>query len=121
MTTQANDGSPGGTAPAVPAGGLSELPLHQLPSHDVQGFVEELAKAHDIVDPRSTGLDAFADVVTRLSGDEVRSDATSLLLIALKRQEIISGSQLARLLANHLRERENVRSVRGLRDRRLSA
>ncbi|WP_269499790.1 hypothetical protein [Castellaniella sp. S9] len=53
-------------------------------------------------------VDRWAEAVTRLAGDEIRSDATDNRLVALARAGRISGAEQLRLLAAHHR------SVRGV-------
>lgn len=91
-----------------------------LPTKGVSRFVERFALAHGIAHVRS-GIDDYAEAVTRAAGDDVELDATGKLLTALKKNELINGRQLARLMTNHMREMKDVRSVRRLRKRRLSA
>lgn len=43
--------------------------LDQLPRHGVREYVEQLARAHR-VEHRRSGLDDFAEAVTRLAGDD---------------------------------------------------
>ncbi|CAI1092709.1 hypothetical protein KGP17_24690 [Serratia sp. JSRIV001] len=87
--------------------------VDDLPTKGVRKFIEKLAAAHGIQYQR-TGLDDFAESVTRLAGDEIELDITEKLLIALKKKDLISGRQLARLMTNYMREVKNVRSVRRL-------
>lgn len=91
-----------------------------LPTKGVSRFVERFARVHGIAHVR-TGLDDYAEAVTRAAGDDVVLDATGKLLAALKKKELINGRQLARLMTNHMREVKRVRSVRRLRKRGLSA
>lgn len=91
-----------------------------LPTKDVRQYVEGLARVHGIHYLR-TGLDDYAEAVARVAGDKVKLDATSKLLVALRKQNVINGRQLARLTTNHMREVERVRSVRRFRKRGLSA
>ncbi|ROZ79202.1 type IV toxin-antitoxin system AbiEi family antitoxin domain-containing protein [Ramlibacter sp. WS9] len=101
--------------------GTFELPddVTQLPNKGVGAFVARLAKAHGVVYTR-TQLDDFAEAVTRLAGDDERLDATGKLLATLRKQSVINGPQLARLMTNHMREQQDaVRPVRGLPHRRL--
>lgn len=44
--------------------------LDQLPTHGVREYVEQLARAHG-VEYRRSGLDDFAEAVTRVAGDDV--------------------------------------------------
>lgn len=96
-----------GTAHAMP------LDPDALPTTGVSSFVERFARAHGVTHVR-TGLDDYAEAVTRAAGDDVVLDATGKLLTALKKKELINGRQLARLMTNHMREVKGVRSVRGL-------
>lgn len=101
---------------------LDALPsdLDALPTKGVQRFVKRFARTHGIQYAR-TGLDDYAEAVTRAAGDDVKLDVTGKLLVALKKSELINGRQLARLMTNHMREVKGVRSVRGFRKRGLSA
>lgn len=90
-----------------------------LPTRDVRLYVERLARLHGIRYTR-TGLDNYAEAVTRAAGDEVKLDITGKLLVALKKKELINGRQLARLMTNYMREVKDVRSVRRPRQRGLS-
>ncbi|NTY87489.1 hypothetical protein [Serratia fonticola] len=87
--------------------------VDDLPTKGVRKFIEKVAAANGIQYQR-TGLDDFAESVTRLAGDEIELDITEKLLIALKKKDLISGRQLARLMTNYMREVKNVRSVRRL-------
>ncbi|MCA8105033.1 MULTISPECIES: type IV toxin-antitoxin system AbiEi family antitoxin domain-containing protein [Burkholderia] len=103
-----------GAVPRLPAD------VDKLPTRNVGTFVERLAQAYD-VQYRRSGLDDFAEAVTRVAGDDVELDRTGKLLVALKKQHRINGRQFARLMANHIREIKRVRPVRGLRHQGLSA
>lgn len=70
----------------------------------VRSYVETMASQHGIVYVRS-GNDALADVVTRLSDDDIRTDATEDLLVALKRAKVIDGLTMIALLGRHLNEK----------------
>ncbi|PQV44111.1 hypothetical protein [Paraburkholderia sp. BL21I4N1] len=94
--------------------------VDKLPTQNVGKFVEQLAQAYGIQYRRS-GLDDFAEAVTRAAGDDVKLDLTGKLLVALKKHDRISGRQFARLMANHIREIKRVRPVRGLRNQGLPA
>ena len=85
--------------------------LDALPKQRVNEFVQEFAQAHH-VDFNRSGLDDWAEAVTRASGDDVKLDYTGKLLVALKKQHLISGRQMSRLMTNHIRERNHVRPVR---------
>lgn len=91
-----------------------------LPTIGVSRYVERFARAHGVAYVR-TGLDDYAEAVTRAAGDDVVLDATGKLLAVLKKKELINGRQLARLMTNHIREMNGVRSVRRFRKRGLSA
>lgn len=86
------------------------LPLRVIPTEKVSQFVARLAQENHVAYAR-TAADDWADTVTRLSDDEVRSDATGDLLVALKRAHKLTDREMATLLINHLREQQGVRSV----------
>ncbi|WP_408595959.1 hypothetical protein [Pseudomonas sp. PLMAX] len=94
--------------------------VDDLPKSDVRNYIERLAEHYNIKHQR-TGLDEFAEAVTRMAGDDIRLDATEKLLVTLKKKNLINAKQLARLLSNYLKDASNVRPIRGLRDPRLSA
>jgi hypothetical protein len=103
----------------APPPALLPANLNQLPTSKVREFVEHLARAHGVQYQRS-GVDAWAEAVTRASGDDVSLDPTGELLVALKKKRLLDDKQFSRLLTNHTREVKHVRSVRGLRTSRLS-
>jgi len=83
--------------------------LHPIPKIDVSRFVKNLARKHHIVYSRTAG-DDWAETVTRLAGDEVHSDSTGNLLVALTRAKKLTDREMSALLINHLREKRGVRS-----------
>lgn len=92
------------------SGGFTLPPdLEQLPKKGIREFVERLAKAYG-VEYRRTGLDDFAEATTRDAGDDVKLDRTGKLLVALKKNNLITGLQLARLMTNYMTEERSVRS-----------
>ncbi len=86
-------------------------PSFMIPTKGVARFVQDLACRYKVV-YTCNPMDQWAEAVTRLAGDEVRSDSTEDLLVALKRAGKLSQKDVARLAVNHLRELEqSVRSV----------
>lgn len=76
-----------------------------LPTTDVDQFVRGLAEQHGIRYV-PTAADQWAETVTRLAGDDVRSGPVQDLLVALKRAGKLSKDEMARLLVSYLRERK---------------
>ena len=90
----------------VPGG---RLPL--IPTTGVAQFVRALARVSQVKFIR-TRLDEWAETVTQLAGDDIRSGPVQDLLVALKRAGVISSDDMTALLINFLRERkQSVRSV----------
>jgi hypothetical protein len=81
--------------------------LNALPLKNVSAFVQRFAMSRDVQFKR-TGLDPWAEAVTRASGDDVALDETGKLLVALKKKQLINGRQMARLMSNHLSEQRGV-------------
>lgn len=82
-----------------------------IPTTDVAQFVRELADRHQIT-YTPTPTDRWAEAVTRLAGDEVRSGPVQDLLVALKRAGKLSADDMTALMVSYLRERkQGVRSV----------
>lgn len=77
----------------------------RIPTSGVSRYVAELAARHHVTYSRSQ-VDEWARVVTRLAGDEVQSDETGDLLVALRRANKLTDREMAALLVNHLRERK---------------
>lgn len=102
-----------GMCPSLPAN------PDDLPTTGVQSFIERYARAHR-VHPVRTGLDDYAEAVTRAAGDDVTLDPVGKLLVALKKKGLLNGAQLARLMTNYMRETKGVRSLRRLPERGLS-
>ncbi|MDF1485508.1 hypothetical protein PY257_10015 [Ramlibacter sp. H39-3-26] len=76
-----------------------------FPTSDVGDYVRRLAGFHG-VQYVPTAADQWAETVTRLAGDEVRSGPVQDLLVALKRAGKLTKDDMARLLVNYLRERK---------------
>lgn len=81
--------------------------LNALPLKNVSAFVQRFAMSRDVHFKRS-GLDQWAEAVTRASGDDVTLDETGKLLVTLKKKNLINGRQMARLMSNHLSEQRGV-------------
>lgn len=77
------------------------------PSSFTANHVEQLARKHG-VDPACGPMDEAAVLITRLSGDEISSDRTEDLLVALKRTGAIDGRQMLLLLDAHLNESASI-------------
>lgn len=88
---------------------LINLPadLDALPQKNVSEFIQLFARSRHVHFKRS-GLDAWAEAVTRAAGDDIKLDETGKLLVALKKKHLINGRQMARLMTNHLREHQRV-------------
>lgn len=83
----------------------------KIPTTGVAQFVRALARQYRVHYTR-TPTDQWAETVTRLAGDEVRSGPVQDLLIALRRAGRLSKDEMASLLVNYLREsKHGVRSV----------
>ena len=82
-----------------------------IPTTGVAQFVRALARRHHVsYSPTST--DRWAETVTRLAGDEVRTGPVQDLLVALKRAGKLSTDDMAALMVSYLREsKQGVRSV----------
>lgn len=78
--------------------------LEMLPKTGVAAFVERFARAHNVTAKR-TRLNDWAEAVSRVAGDDIKLDQVELLLVQLKKQELISGRQAARLVTLYHRER----------------
>ncbi|WP_439609432.1 hypothetical protein [Hydrogenophaga sp.] len=88
----------------------ASLPM-VLPESDVGNFVKAFAASNGVRATR-TRLDLFAEAVTRLAGDAVKLDEVGQTLVALRERNLVSGTEMNRLMVNHLREKKRVRSVR---------
>jgi hypothetical protein len=86
---------------------LKPVPVLQIPTEGVNHFVASLARKHHISYQRTAG-DEWAETVTRLSDDNVQSDETGNLLVALKRAGKLTDREMAALLVAHLREKRRV-------------
>lgn len=77
------------------------------PVSNVSSYVDCIAKQHGVSCLR-TPSDELADVITRLSGDEVTTDATEDLIVALKRANVIDGPTMISLLGSYLDEQHHI-------------
>jgi hypothetical protein len=76
-----------------------------FPTTDVGSYVRGLAAFHG-VRYVPMAADQWAETVTRLAGDDVRSGPVQDLLVALKRAGKLTKDDMASLLVNYLRERK---------------
>ena len=81
--------------------------VDSLPTTNVRGFVAELAERYGVMRAKASSLE-WGDSVAKVLGDYVELDETERLLVALKKTAVIDGRQVARLIANHFRERKAV-------------
>lgn len=86
---------------------MRRKPIRGQRMTSIARFVCELARSKRI-SFRETYMDRWAQTVTRLSGDEVDSDATDDLLVALTRAGKLSARDMSRLVAAHHRELKRV-------------
>lgn len=71
---------------------------HQNPAAEIHA----MARQHNVAYVE-TESDVLAGHITRLAGDDVKLDATQLLLLALRRAGHINGYDAMRLQAAYLR------------------
>ena len=81
-----------------------ELDLN-IPTTGLRTYIHSLAKVHGVAYVKTNG-DAWAETVTKLSGDEVETDDVDFLLVALKRAGVINSTDMVLLLVNYLREKD---------------
>jgi cell filamentation protein len=74
-----------------------------LPTSNFGEYITALAKRHNI-GPEKKPIDHWAAAITRLAGDDVKMDNVEQMAVSLKREGVITGAQMGRLLAGHLRE-----------------
>lgn len=90
----------------VVAGDASDGSL-EIPKIGLKKYVIDLAKRYKVTYVK-TYSDQWAESVTRLAGDEVRTDSIEHLVIALKKAHKVSSTEMVQMLANYLREKERV-------------
>ncbi|EPM43627.1 hypothetical protein [Pseudomonas syringae] len=78
-----------------------------IPTTGVRDYVLKLARRYQVTYVK-TFADTWAEDVSRLAGDEVRTDAVEQLVIALKKHKKVSGREMVKLLTYYLREKEVV-------------
>jgi len=83
----------------------------EIPHQGLKAFIADLARRHGVAYER-TPSSVLAQVITRLSDDDVKPDATERLVIALRRAKIINGSTMVTMLGRYFDETRNVRPVR---------
>jgi hypothetical protein len=73
-------------------------------SESTKAYVLALAQQVGVRYER-TPEDELADIITRLSDDEVVTDEIEDLIVALKRAGVINGSEMVALLSQYLDEK----------------
>jgi hypothetical protein len=77
-----------------------------IPMAGLSAYIADLAKRHGVVYVE-TGSSALAEVITRLSRDDVKPDETEKLVIALRRANVIDGPTTVTLLGRYSDETRN--------------
>ncbi|MFZ4539239.1 hypothetical protein [Propionivibrio sp.] len=80
------------------------------PIRNVGDYIADLAKQSGVTYKRSP-YDDLAEVITRLSGDEVEMDENEFLLFALQRAGVMTTKDVIALQLNYLREKMNVHAI----------
>lgn len=83
------------------------LGTSEFPTTGAASFVADVARLHGVLYVRNSN-DALADFITQFSDDDVVTDETEDLIVALRRSKIIDGSQMVELLGNHMDEARHV-------------
>lgn len=84
--------------------------IEEIPTSGLKVFIADLARRTGVNYLRD-GYSVMAQVVTRLSDDEVRLDETEQLVIALRRAKVIDGRTMVTLLGRYFDETRDVRPV----------
>jgi hypothetical protein len=79
----------------------------QSPTSGIADYILDLARRHG-VRYVETPTDALANMITRLSDDEVILDEIELLIFALKRAHVIDADTMVVLLGRYLDEKDHV-------------
>ena len=75
-----------------------------IPETGLKDYITDLAKLHNI-EYVETKIDQLSRVITHLSDDEIESDDTENLVVALHQAKIINGQQMVVLLSYYLKEK----------------
>jgi hypothetical protein len=86
------------------------MTVQTLPTTGLAEYITNLAKTHGVHYVK-TPNDALAEVITRLSDDNVKMDRVEQLLLALERAGVIPRQNIVPLHINYLREKLDVRPV----------
>ena len=78
-----------------------------IPKSGLRRYVMDLADSCQVAYVR-TYSDEWAENVSRLAGDDVRTDVIENLVIALKKEKKVTGLEAVHLLTNYLREKQRV-------------
>jgi hypothetical protein len=78
-----------------------------IPTSGLRRYVMDLADSCQVAYVR-TYADQWAESVSRLAGDDVRTDVIENLVIALKKEKKVTGLEAVHLLTNYLREKQRV-------------
>lgn len=77
-----------------------------IPMTGLSAYIADLAKRHGVAYVK-TASGALAEVITRLSGDDLKPDDTEKLVIALRRANVIDGKTMVTLLGRYFGEIRN--------------
>ena len=78
-----------------------------IPTSGLEQFILGLAQRHGVAYVK-TSHDRLAEVISRLADDEVATDDTEDLIVALKRAHVIDAATMVALLGGYLDEKRRV-------------
>ena len=78
--------------------------ISDIPTAGLKDYIADLARQHG-VSYIKTSTDVFAETITRLADDDITTDDTEDLLVALKRAHVIDAETMVALLGNYLEEK----------------
>lgn len=91
---------------------MTNKPIHSeeiadIPTSGLEEYIVGLAHRYGVTYLK-TPNDELAEVITRLSDDDIEMDDVELLLIALERAGVVANKYVVPLHINYLREKLNV-------------
>lgn len=82
-----------------------------IPQKNVAAWVADMAEKHGVTD-EPNDIITLGDIITSLSGDDVKLDSVGIMLVHLKEKGVITGADVIDIKFAHIQEKKKLnRSV----------
>jgi hypothetical protein len=78
-----------------------------IPQKNVEAWVAAMARKYGVTD-KPNDIIALGDVITSLSGDDVKLDSVGIMLVHLKEKGVLTGANVIDIKFAHMQEKKKL-------------